>query len=94
MVAGSSTPRITVGDLDRAAGVLRGQAGVVDDDHQRLAGPVEVEQQLADLLAGGGVQRAGEDEPLRRGERGVNGGSDLRGCHNGLGSSIDLADTL
>src|SRR6516162_8719569 len=45
-----------------------------------LAGPVLVRYH----------QEGRAGEPPRRGERGVSGGSDLRRCHDGLRSSVDL----
>ncbi len=48
-----------VEQVDGAVGVARRQLGVVGDHHERLPGAVELEQQLADLLPGGGVERPG-----------------------------------
>src|SRR6516225_11065924 len=69
--------------------------GNLDDDRVWFGGNVRAGR--CPVEAAGPVlvryhQEVHADEPLRRGKRGVGDGSDLRGCHDGLGSPIDLAD--
>ena len=50
---------LAVEEVDGALGVTGGQLGAVGDQDQGLPVGVEVQQQLADRLAVGGVQRTG-----------------------------------
>ena len=54
-----SEATVPVGDVDDPPGVPVGELGAVRDDDQRLPLGVEVKEQAADLVAGGGVDRAG-----------------------------------
>ncbi len=56
---GRAVGDLAVHDLDRAGRVPGGERRVVGDEDQRLAGRVQLAQQAADLLAGGGVERPG-----------------------------------
>src|SRR5215472_16509127 len=58
-MGGRAPAEPAVHDVQRAPRVTGRQVRVVGDQHHALPGGVQVQQQRADLLAGGGVQRPG-----------------------------------